>query len=112
MQLFLKNQHGTYSVEGQYYCMYMSVNKVVGQYYFYPELVIPTFRTRRTSSKNLSRINPVQRVLLFRDVFGSTIVASPVGRAQVLRNTVFLILESLSSYAVLEYFESDGVVVV
>ena len=39
-------------------------------------------------------------------------MASPVGRAQVLRNTAFLILESLSSSVALEYFASDGVVVV
>ena len=35
----------------------------------------------------------VQRVFLFRDVFGSTVVASPVGSAQVLRNTAFLIFD-------------------
>ncbi len=76
-----------------------------------PKLVIPTLRTRRTSSKNFNGINPVQRVLLFRDVFGSTVVASPVGSAQVLRNTAFLIFENLSSCVALEYFASDGVVV-
>ena len=77
-----------------------------------PELVIPTLRTRRTSSRNFTGINPVQRVFFFREVFGSTVVASSVGRAQVLRNTAFLILESLSSCVALEYFASDGVVVV
>ena len=68
-----------------------------------PKLVIPTLRTSRTSSKNFNGIKPVQRVFLFRDVFGSMVVASPVGRAQVLRNTAFWILESLSSCVALEY---------
>ena len=50
-----------------------------------PNAVSPTLRTRSTSSRNFSGTNPVQSWLLFLEVRGSEVVASPVGEAQVLR---------------------------
>ena len=53
----------------------------------FPEAVMPTWRTSTTSSRNLCGICPVQSLFLFLDSAGSTVVASPVGRVQVLRKT-------------------------
>ena len=50
-----------------------------------PSAVKPTSRTNSTSSKNLRGTSPVHRSLFFLEMRGSEVVASPVGKAHVLR---------------------------